>query len=230
MIQFNLLPDVKIEYLKTRQLKRSIVSISVVLAVATVVVMLILLIFVKLVQTHHISDLNNQINSDTATLKNTQNLSKILTIQNQINALPTLANQKPVVSRLFTYISEITPVQATISQLNLNFQTNTITISGSADSLATVNKFVDTLEFSTYQLSSNGSASDAFSSVVLSNFGYDTTVGASYEITANFTPAIFSNLNDLSSLNVPNLITTRSQLDQPTLLFQPQPSSSKSSP
>lgn len=217
MIQFNLLPDVKLEYVKAQRAKHTAITISTIAAVAALVVMLILFLVVDVWQKKSLSDLNRDISKYSSQIKSTPNLNKILTVQNQLNALPTLDAQKPAVSRLFGYVSQLTPTQASISKLTVDFTKNTWDVSGTADSLGTVDKFVDTFKFTTYKTDSSSKSAKAFSNVVLASFGVSSQ-GASYEITASFDPVIFDSSKNVT-LNVPNIISTRSETQQPKNLF-----------
>lgn len=219
MVQFNLLPDIKIQYIKARRQKRIVVLTSVVASAVAVVLLITLGSIVFVIQKKSISDLNQDIKSASSKLQGTADLTKILTVQNQLKALPGLHDSKPVVSRLFDYISQVTPTAANIAQLNADFALNTITISGSADSLETINKFTDTLKFTTYHTDSNKTAEkQAFNDVVLSTFGRDNKA-ASYKITLGFDPIIFGE-TDGTTLTVPNTVTTRSKTEQPSQLFK----------
>ena len=141
-------------------------------------------------------------------------------------------------SRLFGFLKQVTPTQATISDVEVDLEANTMSIQGNADSLNTVNKFTDTLKFTTFR--SNGAdkkEGDAFSKVVLTSFGVSSGGGqakdgnkaVSYKIDFSFDPTIFTNVKDDQgkstdvNLIVPNKITTRSALDQPGILFDSQP-------
>jgi Tfp pilus assembly protein PilN len=228
MIQFNLLPDVKLEYVKANRLKHSITVIAVLAASIALFIMIMLIVTIDVVQKAHMNSLNSQITSITSDLKNIPNLNQVLTVQSQVNALPALHAQKPVTTRLATFISDLTPSKATISQLNINFQTNVITITGSADSLATVNQFVDTLKLSSYQSSGSTTSKNAFSNVVLTSFGYTSQNGATYSITATFDPVIFSGSSNSVTLNVPssNATHSNSSTSGNGTLFQSQGSTS----
>lgn len=217
MIQFNLLPDVKLQYLKVRRTQHLVYTAALIAIAVSVFILIVLIGTVDVLQKKNIKDLKADIQTNGEQLKNTPNLSKILTVQNQLETLTTLHNQKPVVSRLFGVIKDITPSAASISNLNVDYTANTVSITGNAASLDIVNTYVDSIKFTTYKNSSGGST-DAFSSVVLSSFSRSTT-GASYTITANFDPTIFNSANNLS-LQVPNIISTRSAIDQPTDLFK----------
>jgi Tfp pilus assembly protein PilN len=218
MIQFNLLPDIKIQYLKARRQKHMVVLASTIIIIVAIVAMGILVGIVFGMQKKSISDLNADIKTESAKLESTEDLTKILTVQNQLKALPDLHDQKAVAKRLFGYVSQITPTAASIARLNVDFAQSTMTLSGSADTLETVNKFTDTLKFTKYTTSENDQEVSAFSNVVLSTFGRDTK-GATYTITTTFDPVIFSEAAEVT-LKVPNIITTRSNTEQPSALFE----------
>lgn len=218
MIQFNLLPDVKIEYLKAQRQKHIVVLVSALVIIVSIAVLIILATTVFGLQRKNISDLTSDIESATSELESTPDLDKILTVQNQLNVLSQLHEEKPVASRIFGYINEATPNNVSIARLNVNFESETMRISGAADSLETVNQFADTLKFSEYTTNGDETATRAFSAVVLTNFGRDSS-NASYTIELSFDPTIFSQLEQVS-LKVPNIVTTRSEVAQPEVLFE----------
>jgi len=197
MIQFNLLPDVKQEYIRTQRLKRLVIGSSFVLSAIALFIFLVLASSVYLVQRKSINDLEHDISSTSSDLKNQPNIADILTVQGQLNALPTLNSQKPAALRLFAYLSELTPTKATISDLQVDFTQNTITINGNAPSLDIVNTFVDGLKFTNYSIAGASSSGPAFSSVVLASFSRNSD-SATYSITLSYDPAIFDNTDDVS--------------------------------
>lgn len=217
MIQLNLLPDVKLQYLKVRRTQRLVVSISILLIITSLFIFVLLIGTVDVFQKKNLSDLNHDISTYKSQLQNTPNLNKILTVQNQLQVLTSLHDQKPAATRLFGFLQQLTPSDASISQFNIDYTQNTVSITGNAGSLDTVNAFTDTLKFTTYK-KSDGTSANAFTSVVLSQFTR-TSSGATYTITANFDPTIFNSATNVS-LTVPNIISTRSIIEQPTDLFQ----------
>lgn len=217
MVQFNLLPDVKIDYIKARRQKRLVIIIAFVASAASLFVLLMLFTTVQFVQKRSISDLNSDIKSRSTELENTPDLTKVLTVQNQLKSLPAMYQQKPVASRFFNYIGQVTPSKAHISSTRIDFAAQTISLTGSADSLTTVNTFADTLKFTTYSAGASTAAKPAFSNVVLASFSRNDK-GASYTLNFKFDKPIFSAKSDVT-LTVPKITTTRSTVEQPTELF-----------
>lgn len=232
MIQFNLLPDVKLEYVKARTRKRMLIGTSVIVAAVFFGLFLMLLLFVKVNQAKYMSDLSKDINSNVKKLQSKKDLDKVLTIQNQLSSLPALHDQKVVSSRLTDYLVQLVPSQATVSSITVDFSTNKIELQGNADSLGTVNKFVDTLKFTDYKTADGSDKSGkAFSNVVLESFSVDkkskagTAGSASFTLSFNYDPVIFSNIKAERdgekpvSLSVPSIISTRSETEKPAALF-----------
>lgn len=218
MIQFNLLPDVKLQYLKVRRTQHLVYTAAIIAIGVSLFILTILIGTVDVLQKKNIKDLKADIQTNSDQLKNTPNISKILTVQNQLKTLTSLHDQKPATTRLFDYIKNVTPRPVSISNLNIDFTTNVLTVAGNTKSLDMVNTYIDTLKFTTFK-KSDGSSSPAFTSVVLSSFSRG-LAGATYSVTITFDPAIFNSANNVK-LNVPaNKITTRSAIDQPTDLFK----------
>jgi len=203
MIQFNLLPDVKLEYVKTQRTKRFLTLISLAASAAGIAILLIAIVTVDVVQKKSLHDENNDIAKYSTQLKSVPNLNKVLTVQNQLNTLTSLHEQKPVTSRLFTYIAQVTPSQAELNDITIDLGANTLTIGGKAPTLDVVSTFTDTLKATEYSVAgANTGSKNAFSSVVLSSFGRDQD-GATFTITLNFDPTIF-NTDDNVTLSVPS--------------------------
>lgn len=219
MIQFNLLPDIKLEYIKTRRVKRVVMTSASLVTGGSLLVLFLLFAAVNGIQKRHMDALTRDIAKGSQTLRDIPDLNKVLTIQSQLGSLPGLHDAKPVATRLFGYIAQTTPSNLKMNSLDLDFTALTMKVTGEADTLNTVNQFVDTLKFTTYKTEAEGSeAVPAFSAVVLSSFGRGEK-NATYEVTFNFDPIIFNNDNAVA-LTVPKIITTRSQTEKPGDLFQ----------
>lgn len=242
MAQLNLLPDVKLQYIRMRRQKRLIIGLSAIVSAFFLVIFIALFVYVRFSQKHYISALTQDINAATDQLKQKQDLDKILTIQNQLDSLPALHDKKVISSRLFDYLAQATPSKATISDVDADFDLNTMDIKGNADALSTVNQFADAIKFTQFDAPGQTPAGgNAFSNVVLKSFNVSSTSGDSkqgkitYEIQFNFQPIIFANIKNLPNgnnedkavtLKIPNIITTRSETEKPASLFVPQPDQS----
>lgn len=221
MIQLNLLPDIKQEFVRARRTKRLVIASSIALTSISLIIFIVLLLIVDVVQKQDLSNIGKDISTYSSQLRGTTNLNQILTVQNQLKSLPALNAQKPATLRLFGYINQLTPIKVDITNLDIDYTLYKITINGNADSADTINTFVDTLKFTTYTAqASDGTktTAKAFANVVLSSFNRS-TMQVTYSINLNFDPLIFDNTNT-ASLTVPNIISTRSEVNQPKALFQ----------
>lgn len=228
MIQLNLLPDVKLEYIKAQRSRRLVLSVSVIVSLIAVALLVVLFSY-DLLQKKHISDLSKDINNESSQLQNEPNINDILTVQNQLASLSQLHAQKPSASSTFNYLNELTPVNVDITDFTVDFTKQTFVITGTANALSDVNQYVDTLKLTTYTTNQNSTPTKAFSNVVLTNFGLtSTSTGgkpASYTISLSYDPNIF-NITYQVTLSVPSTTTTRLETQQPTDLFAPVPANS----
>lgn len=219
MIQVNLLPDIKLQYLKAKRTQRAVVVISILVVAITAAIFMVLFLTVNVWQKHRIERISQQITEVSQEIKDTPELDRILTVQSQLIALPGLHDSKPAVKRTFGYLNSVTPDEVSISKVKVDYASSTMTIEGSAASLHSVNKFVDTLKFTKYKTNNDSETEslNAFGNVVMKTFGRDTK-GANYTIELNFDPTIFSNTERKLTVTVPkDFITTRSVTQRPNL-------------
>src|SRR5579863_10457314 len=99
--QFNLLPDIKIAFDKTRQTKHRVLTIVTLVSAVSLGLFLIMLILPGLLQRTLISNADKDIANYNKQIQAIPNIGQILTIQNQLAALPPLHQQKHIASRLF---------------------------------------------------------------------------------------------------------------------------------
>ena len=220
MIQFNLLPDVKLEFIKARRNKRLVMVSSVVVIGASLGVLILLFMGVSVFQKKHMNDLSKDIKTLSKKLQDTPDLNKALTVQNQITSLNELHSKKPITSRFFTYINQITPSNVTISNVSVDLEKNTIAFSGNAPDLTTINKLVDTLKFTKLSIQNGESGKSAFTKVVLGSYSIGSSgAKSSYQLSAEFDPALFEG-DKTVTLEVPKQTTTRSETEKPKLFEQ----------
>ncbi len=226
VVQFNLLPDTKARYVKAKKNEQLVVSIALLVAGVALAIFLITMSIVYGVQKKQVSDADKGITQLTAQLNSTPDLSKILTVQNQMGALVSLHQQKNVASRVFDYLQQVTPAPVTVSKLTVSFTGFNMDINGTAPSLAQVNTFVDTLKFTSYK-NAQGAVAKAFPSVVERSFGLNNDGTANYALNVKFDPNLFVNSKSISLIVPPNLTTTRSVLDDSSALFKADPNATK---
>lgn len=197
MIQFNLLPDVKMQYVKAKRTKRLIISTATLLSIGCIVILGILFSVVQFGQKTHIKGLTNDIKSETAKIKSTEGLNELLTVQNQLTLLPGLHENKMKTSRLFDYITFASPTGVKVTSLSFDAESGIIVAQGNADKIATVNKFVDNIKAVTYKTQNtlDDIGLPAFSKVSTQLNGDNEE--ASFRIQLNFDPLIFSNTLDV---------------------------------
>lgn len=223
MIQFNLLPDIKLEYIKARRSKRLVLLGAGIAAAVSLTILVLAFVFVNGIQRKHLNDLQTDIDTYVKELESEEDLDKILTIQGQLNNLNTYHEQKPAAERLGRYLSQVTPVSVSMSKMDIDFTTQTMRFEGKAPAIKDVNEFADTLKFSTYSIDGKDQGKP-FSEVVLAEFTR-TKVEATYAITLKFDPVLYDNTQTVV-INLPaqSTVTTRSTTDKPsTPLFQPKP-------
>lgn len=134
MIEINLIPDVKREYLKTRSMRNAVVSMSITIGIVVVGVAVVLgLVVAGQLVTQSIQD--NTIKTEGAKLTAVEDINKMTTIQQQLTAIDGQHEAKFINSRLFDVMAAINPAEpnnVTISTLKLDPAEKTISIEGSA--------------------------------------------------------------------------------------------------
>lgn len=228
-IQFNLLPDVKLQFDKAKHIQNLVFRVAAVASAISLGLFLLMLVVVHVVQKSQLRSAAKAEDKASSQLRNIPNLGQVITVQNQLKTLVGLHQAKHVSSRIFTFLPQITPSNASIGKLDIDLEGNTMSISGNADSQKTVNTFIDTLKFTTYTVGDQDSPHSAFTSVVESTFAINAT-NVSYTLDISFDPQLFAN-NLLDSqghpqepkLSVPKLTTTKSGVnDSANPIFKPQ--------
>ncbi len=229
MIQFNLLPDVKMQYIKTRRSNRLVFLTSFLVAGASLALLVTLFLSIAVFQKQHLNNLSKDISGKSDELRKVPDLDKALTVQNQLNSLDALHDQKPIASKFFTHINNITPINVTISAATLDFTKNTMSLTGNAKDISLINKFVDMLKFANLEVTGD-QPKKAFSKVVLASHSPgdpESNTTASFLVSLEFEAVIFDGTKD-AKITVPNQTSTRSETEKPTLFLKESPNSTES--
>src|SRR5436853_549214 len=99
MIQLNLLPEVKLEYIKAQRSRHLVLTTSLIISAAAIA-LLLLLFGIDFAQKKHLNDLSKDIKNESLALQQKPDITKILTVQNQLESLTALHANKPAAPRL----------------------------------------------------------------------------------------------------------------------------------
>lgn len=217
MITLNLLPDIKKEYLKASKTKNMFMAIAFLASLAAIGVVALMSLYVLGLQKLQISNSQGSIDQSILALTDTEDLDKIITVQNQLKSLPSLHQDTTAASRLFDYLQILTPNEVSLNSIQIDYLEYNAELKGTGVSFKAVNTFVDTLKNASYTFTDGNGSPLAFDSVVLDSINADDTT--SFKVVLVYDPAIFDpNISGLK-LSVPNITSTRSQTEKPKSLF-----------
>jgi len=155
MIEINLIPDVKLELIRAVRQRTTIISIAITVGVIAIAVVVILAIYVYGAQAFRNVLADDAIKNGSAELAKVEDLSKLVTIQNQLTKIDGLNSEKQITSRVFDMLSSIippSPDDVQISQINVDTETGNILIEGqSAGSYKALETFKKTVGFAQVQ-------------------------------------------------------------------------------
>jgi Tfp pilus assembly protein PilN len=213
MIEINLVPNVKQELIKAQRVRSKVIAWAIFIGVASVAVVILLSFYVFGVQTARGFIADNAITDKSKTLANIPDLSKTLTIQNQLTKISALNSDKKIDSRLFDMLTVIIPPAPNniqISDMTIDSTTNTITINGqAANSYAAVEVFKKTINGAVVKFDGNDSGVALASNISTSNtsYGEDSSGAKVLRFTISFTYA--NELFSPESKNVSVVVTTQ---------------------
>jgi len=159
MIEINLIPDVKQELLKAQRTRAKVISASIITCIVAGAVVALLAVYVYGVQFGRGLILDNSIKNGSAKLSEVEDLSKMLTIQNQINRVNDLNEKRTVDSRLFDVLSAVIPPapnEVQVSLLSMNAEDSTIRLEGQTRAYDSMEVFKKTIDSSIIVYTENG--------------------------------------------------------------------------
>ena len=149
MIEINLIPDVKQELLRAQRMRAAVISTSILVSIIAAGLVVALVLYVFGVQNVRSAILDTQIKDGAAKLAKVEDLSKILTIQNQLSKVSELNANKKVDSRIFDVLAAVVPPapnDAMMTQITIDAEQGTIRLEGETkgyDSMETFKKTLD---------------------------------------------------------------------------------------
>lgn len=149
MIEINLIPDVKQELLRAQRTRATVISVSIFTSIIAAGVVVALVFYVFAVQTVRSSLLDDGIKQGAAKLAESEDLSKMLTIQNQLATVNELNAQKKIDSRVFDVLAAVIPPEPNnivMSQVSINAEESTIRVEGQTRGYDSMEVFKKTLD------------------------------------------------------------------------------------
>ncbi|MCA9308860.1 hypothetical protein KC973_00630 [Candidatus Saccharibacteria bacterium] len=208
MIEINLLPQVKKDYLKAEQMKHTVIVASVLLSVVALVIVGLLFAYVSVVQPQHQKNVQGDIDSGLSDLKGKDNAVKIVTVQGALETLPGLEDKQLATSRLFVYVAGFTPRSVLFSNIKLDVTESTLTLQGTAATFEQANVLANNLKGAkfTYVQNESEESVQPFSNVVFDGLSRseqaEDTKNVSFQITLTFDPIIFNQSVEAGKLQV----------------------------
>lgn len=217
MITLNLLPDIKREFLRSQRVKKLFILGAIMVSGVFVGAVVLLGLYIGS-QKLHLNSVQSDIDESLAALQAQSELSKVVTIQKQLSSLPGLHEANPATDRLLGYLEIVVPVGITLSSVEIDFDEgeNTAILSGAGPDPKAINVFVDTLKNANFNYDGNETPFQPFSDVVLESVsvGEEAT---SYQISLIFDSKLFDNTVNNGKLTVPNITSSNSVQERPTL-------------
>lgn len=197
MIQVNLLPDVKQEYLKAQQTKHTVLVGAVLVSIVVSAFTVLFFAYVQIVQPQYQKRVQGDIDSGIQEIKKKPNAQRIVTVQGVLEQIPALKDKQVATSRIFDYLTQFTPRVVTYNKVTLNLETNNLTISGSTVSYEKANELANNLKSAqfSYTKADVEQKTQPFTGVVFNSLGKSESATdgrpVSFEITFTFDPVMF---------------------------------------
>lgn len=225
MVELNLLPDVKKEFLNAQRARRRTIALAILITIIAAAATVLFAFYVYGVQSVVLFAQTDDIKKKAAEVKGIEDIDKYLTIQNQLANLSQLHDNKVNLSRLMDFLPALNPASpknVTLTNLDVSTANKTITFKGNVKDYAALTTFKDTLVNSEY---SYGSGDDAttnklFSEVKIDAAAYETSgENVSFAVIATYDENAFLQKNKSVSVKVPTIETTQSVVGAPQKLF-----------
>lgn len=108
MIQINLIPDVKREYLKARRMRDVAISFSILVSIVAIGLVVVLAMFLS-IQAAREFFADQNIDTEYEKLSSVEDLGNMVTIENQLSLISAQHHSKTITSRLFSVLQAINP-------------------------------------------------------------------------------------------------------------------------
>lgn len=226
MIQLNLLPDVKKEFLRAQSARRKTIALSILVTIIAAGLTVVAALYVYAVQNGIMYLQTQDIKGKSSQLSSVKDIDKYLTIQNQLAQLSSLHGNKNNFSRLIDFLPRLNPAppqNIVLTNLEVEANAKTIVFKGRVSDYGALTTFKDTLSNATFTYVHDGQnveATKLFSDVKIDSALYEktnTSAGVTFTATVLYDPAVFEQTNTNVSVTVPNKETTGSVVGAPAI-------------
>lgn len=233
MIEINLVPDVKQELINAQRVRTNVVSLSIIVGIGAIAAVVLLAVWVFGVQTARGYVHDKTITEESQKLSAVPDISNTLTIQNQLQHLVAMHNNKSVNSRIFDVLATINPPApntVAVSNASLDSATNTITIEAQATgAYSALEVFKKTISATNFEFTEDGQKKSVPLASEMSHsdlsYGEDVAGARVLRFTISFTypDELFSRSVDSPVIVAPTRTNvTDSFLGVPNSLFSPK--------
>lgn len=234
MIEVNLIPDVKREYLRAQRMRNSVISLSILVSIIAGATVALLIVYVG-TQTAREWLADRSIKEQYSKLSSVEDADQIVTIQNQLSQLSSMHNNKMINSRIFSVLEAVNPPAPNdikMSTVNLDPSETRLTIEGSAANSFAATDMLKKMILNTkikYTDSSNQEQTKALTSDVTvsdTSYGEDASGAKVLRFKLSFTYPEELLANDSKNLQIEaptgSINVTDSRLHVPDSLFSPR--------
>lgn len=233
MIELNLLPDVKKEFINAQRTRNTVISVSILVTIAAGIVTLLLAATVYGGQVAVMAAQTQSIQKKKAELGNKPEIDKYLTVQNQLKNIDSLHSSKPLYSQAFNYLQALNPAapnNVALTNLEIRAEDSKMEMTGTVRNFEALTIFKTTLESAKLNYTTRGSdekqSTKLFDSISLMDASLKSTDNGSlvsFTMQLFYPPAIFDAATQNAVIDVPKEITSDSGRNAPKELFGTEP-------
>ena len=231
MIQLNLLPDIKKEFIHSQRVRTRVITISIFGMIGAFAIVALAAFYVYVMQQMVlIPSINGEIAKNKKTLQAVPDTAKYLTVQNQLKALPGLHQQKTVYSRtmdILPVLNPSAPNSINLTTLNVNEEAKSLVFTGKTQSFESLASFKDTLVYAMVGYRTDPTQTPVserlFSAVSIENSGLSQDSNnkqiVSFVVRGVYNEKVFQNGTEISNVSIPSMQSSQ-KADANAQVFQ----------
>lgn len=224
MVELNLLPDIKKEFLRAQRTRNLVISGAIMTSIIAGGFVVILASTVYVGQQAIKKKLSDDITTSQRNLEAKPEINKYLAIQGQLTAIDKVSSSRSQYARLLDFLPLLNPAppsNVSLTNAMLTKADNSLVMDGEASTFEAVNNFRYTLENAKLQYKVGGQPTETnlFSDVKIDRPAIATNEGgktrASFKLTLTFAPEAFDMATTDIKISVPKLTTSNSDQNAP---------------